>query len=217
LYQQDFIKRLIRQFTQAVLQIAGLTQAGRLTEAATLLEATYEDLFGLSPTVVFHTPTQELIQLIARGDDDDPQRIFVLAELLRSEARLSQGRFHDFDAHQQRLKSLSLHLEAARRRPDFQSASALEAILDLQSDIQEGGMPPEVQADLFFFFEDMGYYRAALDAITTYLKLADHPDDIRPYLVAFCQRMLDLPEAALVAGGLSHAEVEATLKGQARD
>jgi len=212
LYQQDFIKRLIRQFTQAVLQILGLTQSGRLTEAAQLLEQTYGDLFGLSSTVVFYTPVEELIQLISRGDDDDPQRIFILAELLRSESRLSQARGQDFDAHQRRLKSLALHLESARRAPKLDPQAALEAILDLQSDIQEDGMPAETQADLFFFFEDTGYYLHALDAIKSYLRYSERPQEVRPHLEAFCRRMLELPPEQLASGGLSPAEVKTALK-----
>jgi hypothetical protein len=211
LYQQDFIKRLIRQFTQAVLEVAGLTQSGRLNEAAQLLEQTYGDLFGLSSTVVFYTPVDELIQLVSRGDDDDPQRITALAELLRSEARISQGRGQDFDAHQRRLKSLALHLESAKRSPDRDPEATLEAVLELQSAVQLDGMPAELQADLFFYFEDSGHYRQALGAIQTYLRRAERPQEVRPYLEAFCQRMLGLPEDRLRAGGLSRAEVQDAL------
>lgn len=214
MYQQDFIKRLIQQFAQAVLQVIGLTESGRLKEAAQLLEKTYGDLFGLSSTVVFYTPADELIQLVCRGDDDDPQRIFALAELLRSEARVSQARGQDFESHQRRLKSLALHLESARRAPDLNPKSELDAILELQHDIQQDGMPADVQSDLFFFFEDIGAYRHALDAILIYLARAEHPQEIRPYLKAFCQRMLDLPREQLMAGGLSRVEVEAARTGK---
>lgn len=216
MYQQDFIKRMIRQFTQAVLQVLGLTQSGRLTEAAQLLEQTYGDLFGLSSTVVFYTPVGELIQLVSRGDDDDPQRIFVLAELLRTEARISQARDQDFDAHQRRLKSLALHLESARRAPKLKPLAALEAILELQRDVREDGMPAETQADLFFFFEDAGHFRHALDAIRSYLRYSDRPQEVRPYLEAFCRRMLDLPPEQLASGGLSAAEVEQALTDATR-
>ncbi len=213
MYQQDFIKRLIQQATQAVLQVLGLTQSGRLTEAAQLLEQTYGDLFGLSSTVVFYTPAEELIQLISRGDDDDPQRIFVLAELLRSEARVSQAQGQEFDAHQRRLKSLALHLASARRAPRLDPQATLDAVLELQQDLQEEGMPARDQADLFFFFEDLGCYAHALDAIRSYLRRAEHPQEVGPFLQAFCHRMLELPEQQLAAGGLSRAAVEAALAG----
>lgn len=216
LYQQDFIKRLIRQFTQAVLEVAGLTQTGRLTEAAQLLEQTYGDLFGLSSTVVFYSPVDELIQLVSRGDDDDPQRIAALAELLRSEARVSQARGQDFDAHQRRLKSLALHLEAARRAPDIDPDATLEAVLELQAAVQEDGMPAAIQADLFFYLEDTGHYRLALGAILTYLQRAEQPSDVRPYLDAFCRRMLELPEDQLRGGGLSRADVQKALANPPR-
>jgi hypothetical protein len=215
-YEQDFIKRLIRQFTQAILQVVGLTHDGRLTEAATLIEESYDELFGLSSTVVYHSPPDELIQLVARGDDDDPRRIFILAELLRREAEISQARHQDFDTHMRLLKSLALHLEAARLSPGLEPEATLDAILQLQHAIREGGMPAEVQADLFFFFEDQGHFRHALDAITAYLSRADRPEDVRPHLEAFCRRMLELPESALAAGGLSRAEVQAALSGTPR-
>ncbi len=75
-------------------------------------------------------------------------------------------------------------------------------------------MPADVQSDLFFFFEDMGAYRHALDAIMIYLGRAEYPQEIFPYLEAFCQRMLDLPEDQLRAGGLTRAEVEAAMAGK---
>ena len=216
MYQQDFIKRLIRQFTQAVLEVAGLTQSGRLNEATQLVEQTYGDLFGLSSTVVFYSPVEELIQLVSRGDDDDPQRIAALAELIRSEARISQARGHDFDAHQRRLKSLALHLESARRAPGRDPEATLKAVMDLQAAVQEDGMPAELQAELFFFFEDAGEYRHALGAILTYIRRAETPQEVRPYLDAFGQRMLGLPEKKLRAGGLTRADVQAALADPTR-
>ncbi len=216
MYQQDFIKRLILQFTQVMLQIAGLSQAGRLGEALALIDQTYDELFGLSSSVVFYSSAEELIQRVSRGDRDDPQRIRILADLLRSEAQVNQARGQDFDAHQRRLKSLDLHLAAARMDPALDPESTLGTVLELRDDIQSGGMPAQTQANLFFYFEDHGHYRHALDTLEAYLSRAGRPEEVRPHVLDFCRRMLALPEAGLAQGGLSRAEVEAVLARESR-
>lgn len=212
MYQQDFILRMIRQFTQVILQLAGLRQSGKLAAAEVLLQETYLDLFGLTSTLIFHLPADELIRRVCLGDDDDPQRMRMLAELLKIEGDLHADQSRKFDAHNRWLKSLALFIQAWRLAPEEESAETFESIRQLDESLQATGLTGETQADLFFYYQDSGHLGRALVSLQTFYDRSSDPEQVRSLAAAFCQDLLLKTDEELTQGGVTRQQVRATMK-----
>lgn len=211
MYQQDFILRMIRQFTQVILQLAGLRQSGKFVAAENLLQETYLDLFGLTSTLLFHLPADELIRRVSLGDDDDPHRIRILAELLKVEGDLHADQSRDFDAHHRWLNSLALFIKAWQLAPKEASAEIFESISQLDASLQATGLSGETQADLFFYYQDSGHLDRALASLQTYSGRSTDPEQVRGLTVAFCQDLLLKTDEELAHGGVTRQQVESAL------
>lgn len=213
MYQQDFILRMIRQFTQVILQLAGLRQSGKLAAAEILLQETYLDLFGLTSTLLFHLPEDELIRRVCLGDDDDPKRIRMLAELLKVEGDLHADQARDFDAHHRWLKSLALFIHAWRLAPEEAAAEIFESIHRLDESLQTTGLSGETQADLFFYYQESNHLDRALASLQTFSHRSSNPLQARSLAEAFCQDLLLKTDEELVQGGVTRQQVETALGG----
>ncbi len=212
MYQEDYVLRMIRMFTQALARILGLVDHQNYSQAQAAIHEVYRDLFGLNSSSILYLPEAELVEMLTFAGEVDTERLRVLAELLILEGKINLAKGDIGEGNRRHLKALNVLLEIAAVHREAVSPSIATAIENLVEDLREAGLPPETQAGLFFFYEDSGQFARARDEILDYIQKSKTPDEILRHCVAFYRRLLSKSDEELSAGGLPRSEVELGLK-----
>ena len=109
------------------------------------------------------------------------------------------------------LKSLHLVLGLNLCRDGTELAEYLPTVEELVEALKPYDLPPRTHAALMIFHEQRGKFSKAEDALFALLESVPGHADAIGLGVAFYERLLALSDAALDAGDLPRAEVEAGL------
>jgi len=123
--QKDLIVRMIQQLAEVFGRVVGLRRAGRLDEAAELVKATAQNLFGpLWETLQRLDASSAAMMLGSR------EKVSAAAMITQHWAELDDLRGDVWRAQAGYKRALELHLEAARLGADVDVAtrSALRAL-----------------------------------------------------------------------------------------
>ncbi|NMA70056.1 MAG: hypothetical protein GX958_11670, partial [Desulfitobacterium sp.] len=82
--QNDYIMRLIRQFTVFITKIMGLKDSGKIVEAHEVMNEALKHFSGLSEDTLLKLKPSDIIQLIGGVDGLNVKKCYVLAELRSS-------------------------------------------------------------------------------------------------------------------------------------
>lgn len=201
---QDYLLRMIQQLGGFVAGILHLRQGGRNEEALVAIGEGYGRFTGLSASLVHAISEEDLVQLLRARGGIDAERGLALAELLREEAETWDAMGREDESYPRYLKSARLYVELigsdeeirSRDLPGFARAAGRLSSLDL---------PPATRDLLLPTLEAEGHYDLAENILANWEGSGD-PEAARQ-AAAFYNRLLDLDDAALIAGGLTRGEV----------
>lgn len=203
-YQRDYILRLIEQLGQFVARLLEVA-AHKPEEAVRLCDQAYQRAVGVGSAAASRLEPDELLGLLPDEGGRDPRLIALLARLLVTDADLHEfaGKPEEaFRRHRLALGALA-RLAALGAEPEPELAAEVGAFL------WEEGLDPDLALELVAVHEAAGSFADAEDAL--FAALEADPDHIGQAGVALYGRLLALDDNRLVAGGLSRAEVVASL------
>lgn len=196
MYKEDFILRMIGQAVSALLQIAGFRQTHQYQRAQLAIDRSLEQLLGLRADLLKQLDDEVIFRMLTMNDQFDIGRALVIGELFQAEGELLADQDRPDACRQSFLRALSFYLEAGLAENTVQTAPrVIPQIVQLASLSAIQPLSDDLQWSLFNYFERIADYARADAALT---ELAGRPGvfaDLRPEMIAFYQRLLDLPPA----------------------
>jgi hypothetical protein len=154
--REDYLIRLVRQFTSALARVLGLKNALQYPQALEAIDQAYQELFGVNSRFVFIVSEKDLLGLMKSGRALDADKAIVMAGLLREEAECYEKQGRQEESRPRHLKALNLLLEAflSGRETSFPDLGA--QIQGLVAKRPEGELPEETRAKVGRFIEAKG-------------------------------------------------------------
>ena len=211
--RRDYILRQIEEFVAMLAKIAGLTKSERWQEASAATAGEFQRLTGMNAHEVVRMSETELLARLIPGEPTllVESKAFMLATLLKTHGDLIAGEGRSEESRQYYLKGLHLLLDTVGRneiteRPDF--APTVEAFLTV---LRDAPLPVNTNAMLMRHYERTGEFAKAEDALFGMVDAEPHKVEVLDFGRLFYQRLLGMDDAALTAGNLPRAEVQAGL------
>src|SRR5512136_2370405 len=110
--REDYLMRLIEQFTRAMAQISGFRKAEQYPQAWEAIERAYGQLLGVDARLVHLLSEPDLIGFLKTGGEPDPSKCVIAAELLCEEAEIHELQGKPEESRLRRRKALHLLLTA---------------------------------------------------------------------------------------------------------
>lgn len=205
--QQDYMLRMIQQFGGFLAAVLKLHETHHPDEALEELSDGYGRFTGLSASLIHALSEEDLVQLLHSRGGIDPQRCWMMAELLREEAEIHDDLGQTAESGPRFIKALRLYLEVVEEAsdlPDVMNVSGLEAII---ARLDELDLPRPTRERTLEYLESAGRLDVAENVVVWSL---DGPDPDGANLAdarAFYERLLRRSDADLTAAGMSRAEV----------
>lgn len=230
-YRDDYILRMIRRFGQVIAHIAGLRRQGQYPLALLACDEAMRNALGVSSEEAAGRSEREILALIRFADRDGSWRELAayVAGVLHAEACIYEAQGDEQFVPPRALLALQLLVEcqlaagaaAPAASPTFSPLLAEASVGDLPDyapprahllELLHGyTIPARTRAALFTLYEREGSYARAEDALFDLLAEAPGDPKLRSSGIAFYERILAHPDAALDAGGLPRPEAEAAL------
>lgn len=227
---EDYVIRLIQLTVAALLKILGLKNSGLFDDALVMIDMAIEQLMGMRSGRVKTLDDERLYFLLTRNERIDTERLALLADLLHEEGDVYSKQNRMEESRADYARALRYYLEVFFQaqtggrvanqenliQPDdlWGEVAIPDKIKVVLSKLKPVGfdlLGPETLWPLAGYFEEIGEYASAEDAL---MRLAAYPGleaDLAPELRAFYERLVELPEDQLVDGGLDSASVQVKL------
>ncbi len=205
--RDDFIKRLIRQFTRFLLKIIGLIDDNDYAQALETIEEVRESVLGINALLIYHLPIQDLVGLFTVAENVDTGKLLMLAELFNVEGDVYAAMGKPAKSETAYFKALDLYLEiyllteVVRFPEEFSTIESIDDKIDTE-------LPFGTAANLFTYYEDAGQYARAEEALFAYVETTPTPEESLEEGRAFFERMKAKSDEDLTSGGLSRADME---------
>lgn len=111
--RDDYIMRMVRRVVAVVAKVLGLTKSGRYEEAALVIDLAIEELIGLNALLIKTIDDNSVIRLLTVRDRLDTGRLYVLADLIRTEGDLLAAENRADESLIRYARALNFYLEVA--------------------------------------------------------------------------------------------------------
>ncbi|MER3437615.1 MAG: hypothetical protein C4346_08520 [Chloroflexota bacterium] len=209
---QDYILRMIEQLSGVVRRVLRLRDEGEHDAALTEVTDAYGRIAGLPATLVHALSEENLIAMLRSQGRLDPERCFVLAELLREEALVYEAMANEAESAPRFRKALRLYLEAFEDPTDLPAALDVSGLEDLIDRLGDQPLPEPTRRRVINYLVLTGRFDRAENILLWHLELPDLSGEARREAVAFYEALLRKPDHELAEGGLPREEVEAGLE-----
>lgn len=209
MFQRDYILRMIEQMTEMIGAISGLKKQHKQELAFDLIDDLLGRYFRMNSRLLNTLSEKDLLAMLTVGTYLDPERVMVLARLLREEADLYESMGKREESVARLLKSLQLTLAASEeeRHPSEAMLSQTEELMD---SLKGYRLPQAVALRLLLHYERAGLYGKAEDQLYEAWDTA-HDEEAQVLAVeagrGLYQRLLALEDEVLQLGGLPRQEV----------
>jgi tetratricopeptide (TPR) repeat protein len=203
---QDYIMRMVQQFSGFLVRALRLRKEGKVEEALELLGDAYGKMVGLPASLVYALSEDDLIALLRAQGRLDPERSLGLAELLREEGHTYDDVERYEESFPRYLKALRLYLEIVAEDEDL-AESRIPGLEDVIEQLAGLDLPPQTTERLLAYLEESGRFDEAENVLLQ--RLEAMPDDpaAADAVVRFYRRLLEKTDAELIVGGLTRDEV----------
>ena len=206
MFNNDYIMRMIEQLVWGIAKIMHLKQENRQEEATDLVTDTLRKFFGLNDRTVEELPWENLMSIVSLGGAPDPERCALLAQLIKEKADLTNMQGKQAESAGLYCKALNMLLTAVLADDMLASGTNTQYIEDILARASGWELPEDSKPLLFQYYEFAGRYGKAEDMLYEILKAANQEDAIEKG-EAFYRRLMLLPDAELLQGGLPRDEV----------
>jgi hypothetical protein len=211
--RRDYLLRMIEQCVQALARSLRLTKEGAFAEARAEIDGALRTLSGLDSDRLTGLSEAELMALLLRGEPTQVlrEKCFLLAALLRQAGDVHAAEFRAAESRACYLKGLNLQLEILLREGPFEFPEYAPGIDVLMKSLEGEPLPLHTEAGLMQYFESIGQYAKAEDALYRMLEAEASNRAAMEFGVQFYDRLRRRTDEELALGNLPRAEVEAGL------
>lgn len=203
---QDYLMRMIQQFSGVLVRVLRLRKEGKTEEALALLTDTYGKLAGLPSSLVHALSEDDLIALLRAQGRLDPERCLGLAELLREEGHAYDDVERYDESFPRYLKALRLYLEIVGEDEEL-AEERIPGLEDVIEQLAGLDLPTGTAERLVAYLEEAGQFDQAENALLHRVDAAPEDRVAIDAAVRFYRRLLSRSDAELIVGGLTRDEV----------
>jgi len=216
MFKDDYIARIIRQATEALLYAIGLKKAGHYPDAMQAIDQALEQLLGLDADLVRQLSDEALLNLLTMQEQLDLERLELVADFFKEEGDIHAAENKPVETQKSYLRALNYYLEVGLDDEVQGPAPELaQKIENLANKLDVGGLPDDTLWASFCYYELAGNYARADASLSSLAGRAEVRAEILPELIAFYERLLDKPVDELALSQLTKTQVREKL-AQAR-
>lgn len=220
MFRNDYVMRMIEQFTNALGALLRLKKQMKPQEAMNFLGETYKRLFGLHPNVAKALSERDLVELLRREGEATREKLLILGKLLQEEADLSDMLDRSSEAHRLRLKSLHVLLTAASEPQTEQWLDIPGEVGRLLEQLEGYTLPMTTKQLLWTYYGSFSEFAKAEDVLFELLEQFEDQGEgaseaygaLLEEAVAHYEQLLTLDSETLEAGRLPVDEVQESLE-----
>ncbi len=211
--RSDYILRMIDEFFQMLSRIRSLESEQRLAEASLTLEEGYERLIGGGSREAAELSETELLARLIQREPAQAvrEKALILTALLKESGDIAVAEGREEEGRTYYIKGLHLLIgnlgqEEFADRPDF-----IPQVDAYMLALEGEKLPLGTQAMLMRHYEQSGQFAKAEDALFGLLETEPENPRVIELGLSFYDRLKSRTDAALLAGNLPRAELEAGL------
>lgn len=211
MYEEDYVKRLIQLLAKAIIRLLGLVNIKDYSSARTEIHYILNELFGVSESMILALSEQDVLDLVFKGGPVEPERVAVLADILRINGEITTGEGKPDQAIPWYQASLR-YLVTATDKMGFQpTGETLRAFQPVVQAFLPGGLSADLLASLYALYRGAGNHALASQLIVAFTEKTQHEaagvDEARAYL----EELSRMREDELSRFGLSRERVSGML------
>lgn len=207
----DYLIRQINLALRALANIIGLKTAGLYQNALFEIDQFLEQLLGLRSYMIKDLSDEAILTLVSIPDGLDTDRLFIVAELIKAEGDIYAAKNYAADSQLDYLRSLNFFIEVVLNGGALNFPQPHDRIEDLVKALDFTKLPQETLYDLFQYYEHMGNYTRAEEALDQLTKLSESDESILQEHIEFYVRLQSKSDKELAKAGLSRSRVEEKL------
>ncbi|HEY5914936.1 MAG TPA: DUF6483 family protein [Verrucomicrobiae bacterium] len=211
--RRDYILRMIAEFMEVLSRLQGLKKGQLWREATGLIDGEFQRLVGAGAEQVEQLSETELLARVIRGEPTQVVRdkTLMLTALLKEagDSAAAQGQADKSRAFY--LKGLDLLLGVLAEAGVSDWPGFAPQVAMFTSVLGDAALPLPTLAGLMRHYECGGEFAKAEDALFAMLEAEPQPEGLLEFGTAFYERLRGQADAALAAGNLPRAELEAGL------
>lgn len=209
--RRDYLLRMIEELRRVLAAIIEQKKAGLWVEAGGTIDEQMVRLVGCDAATALRLGETELKARLVRGESTQvvPEKQLILAALFKETGEIAADTGDAELAHSYRLKALELLLDTPDSYDPDGSPDFIPRVETLVALIDPARLTGALEARLMYHFERTGDFARAEDALHSLLDRDPGNPVIHDFGISFYQRMLELNDETLSAGGLPRNEVEA--------
>jgi len=205
--QRDYLMRMIEQFSNVLAKVIGLKSADKIEEKQQVLNEALNHFIGLSEATIESLSYRDLINLVSGVKEINPEKCFILAELLKAKADVFAS-YDDMDkSFNLYLKSFNIYVETMLSNNSSYLEPNYSTIDQTINTIMQFQIPYETKKLLFHYYERIMKYDKAEDVLFELLNQGTHKNVILSEGAAFYERLEQKRPEELEKGNLPIDEV----------
>lgn len=205
--RNDYLMRLIEQFTQALAIALGFKRAKDYPRALSVIQNTLQQIFGVDAKFIDTIPEEDLLVLLRVNGIIDPDRAVMIAVLEKVTGEIYEAQGQEEGAYYAYLKSLALYLEVLLSDGDTVLKDHIPEIDSLLAKFTDFDLSYPTKFRLCLYYEKTGKYAKAEDVLYELLEDEESGPDMVREGIEFYRRLLAKSDLELTAGQLPREEV----------
>ena len=211
--REDYVLGWIKRFVRLLAEIAGLVKADQHRVAAQRIDLALRELLGLGADSLQSLSDGEIMARLTLGEATQlvREKCLILATLLDHLGTVLASQDRPNEARECLLKALHILLGIVLQPDSPVLPEYAPRVETLCEKLTNSDLPSRTYAALMLYHEQIGQFAKAEDDLFALREAAPINADVVEMGVSFYQRLLARDDAALSAGNLPRAEVEAGL------
>lgn len=204
--KNDYIMRMIEQFSKVLARVLFNTGAQHWEEAQTDVQDAALNFLGISLRMVRRLPTDDLLAMMTVGGRLDTAKCYIAAQLLLADARIHEGANEAGETAESSFRALELMTVCLPQLPRDARDGAREQLDEITGRLAGIELPPDMLERLMATYEELGRYARAEDCLFELIDRDWAP--ARDLGERFYHRLMARTDAQLEDGDLSREEVD---------
>lgn len=206
--RNDYLIRMIEQFTQAHSIALGFKQARDYPKALSVIHNTLQQIFGVNAKFLDAIHEEDLLILLKASGALDSDRAVMIAALEQVTGEIYEAQGLEEDAYYAFLKSLTLYLEVLLEDGDTLLKGHIPDMDSLLTKFTDYDLSCETKLRLLLYYEKTGKYAWAEDVLHELLEDEETGPEMIRDGIEFYRRLLAKSDAELTDGELPRDEAE---------
>ena len=177
MFSEDYIMRMIRMATAAMVQIIGLKKGGQYRQALQAIDQALEEVLGLKADLIRAMDDESLLSALTQQDRLDTDRLLLLADLFFEETDILAMQDKPAASQASALRALNFYLDVVLDWGPERISEKYAKIEQLVDSLGENTLPPQTCFALYFYYVQVGELSSARRVLEKLKALPDWRED----------------------------------------